>query len=148
MRTVFDPDARHSLIVRLRSLSPESQARWGRMNAPQALCHMADQVRCALGDIPTQPRRSILNNRLIRFFAVHLLPWPKGRIPTVPEMLTATPGVWEEDRSSLEALLERAAERGEDGEWTEHPAFGRLSGREWGWLIYKHTDYHLRQFRA
>jgi hypothetical protein len=28
----------------------------------------------------------------------------------------------------------------------EHPAFGRLSGRAWGALVYRHMDHHLRQF--
>jgi len=27
-----------------------------------------------------------------------------------------------------------------------HPFFGRLSGGDWGWLMFKHLDHHLRQF--
>jgi len=26
--------------------------------------------------------------------------------------------------------------------------FGKLSGKEWGELMYKHIDHHLRQFGA
>jgi len=33
-------------------------------------------------------------------------------------------------------------------EWPEHPAFGALSRRAWGVLIYRHMDHHLRQFDA
>jgi hypothetical protein len=79
---------------------------------------------------------------------VHLLPWPKGRLPTLPEMQSTRPGDWERDIVAAEELLVRAADRGADAEWPEHAAFGRLSGKEWGWLTYKHTDHHLRQFGA
>jgi hypothetical protein len=27
-----------------------------------------------------------------------------------------------------------------------HAFFGKLSGREWGELMYKHIDHHLQQF--
>jgi hypothetical protein len=29
-----------------------------------------------------------------------------------------------------------------------HPAFGRMTADDWGALIHKHTDHHLRQFGA
>ena len=32
--------------------------------------------------------------------------------------------------------------------WPDHPAFGALSRRAWGVLIYRHMDHHLRQFGA
>ncbi|MGH9801334.1 MAG: DUF1569 domain-containing protein, partial [Blastocatellia bacterium] len=28
----------------------------------------------------------------------------------------------------------------------EHPAFGKLSTKDWGALTYKHMDHHFRQF--
>lgn len=28
----------------------------------------------------------------------------------------------------------------------DHPIFGRMSVRDWGVLLYKHTDHHFRQF--
>ncbi len=116
------------------------------MNASQMLCHIADQMRCALGDIPVTERPNPLRNRVLRLLIVFAPPWPKGRIPTAPEMKTTPPAGWEEDQAAVHQLLLRAAERGERGDWSSHPAFGRLSGREWGWLIYRHMDHHLRQF--
>jgi len=110
------------------------------------LCHIADQMRVALGELPARSRRTPFRNRLIRLIAVHLLPWPKGRVPTLPEMQSTKPGTWEEDLARAEALLQEAAKRGAEAPWVEHPAFGPMSGREWGWLLYRHTDHHLRQF--
>jgi hypothetical protein len=148
MRSVFEATELDSLSRRLRTLHPEQPARWGRMDARQMLCHIADQVRVGLGGLAAQRRRTPFDNPALRFVAVHLLPWPKGRIPTVPEMQSTKPGMWEEDLARAEALLHQAAQRGPDGPWAEHPAFGKMSGREWGWLVYKHTDHHLRQFGA
>jgi hypothetical protein len=148
MQSVFDASDLESLSRRLLSVHPEQPARWGRMDAPQMICHIADQMRVALGELPAKHRRTPFRNPALRFLAVHLLPWPRGRIPTVPEMLSTPPGRWKEDLTCAQALLQEVAQRGPAGRWAEHPAFGPLSGREWGWLIYKHTDHHLRQFGA
>jgi hypothetical protein len=45
-------------------------------------------------------------------------------------------------------LLDRAASARTTDTWPEHPAFGKLSTRAWGVLIYRHMDHHLRQFGA
>ncbi len=46
-------------------------------------------------------------------------------------------------------LIERFAGRGPGAaEGTVHSFFGRLTGEEWGRLMYKHIDHHLRQFQA
>jgi len=30
----------------------------------------------------------------------------------------------------------------------DHPAFGRMNSRDWGTLVHRHVDHHLRQFGA
>jgi hypothetical protein len=61
-------------------------------------------------------------------------------------MQSSRPGEWEGDVAALRELLDRFATRPAGGTWAPHPAFGPLSGREWGRLCHRHTDYHLRQF--
>ena len=146
MRSIFEPAVYESLDRRLRSLSPSSQRHWGRMSPSQVVCHMGDQMRCALGELYAAPRRNPLRNAVLRLVVVHLLPWPKGKLPTSPEMLRTRPLDWNSDLASTAELLRRAAERGPDAPWGVHPVFGAISGREWGRLIFKHTDHHLRQF--
>jgi hypothetical protein len=46
----------------------------------------------------------------------------------------------------LRHLLHAAAARGAAAEWATHPAFGAISGKDYGTLIYRHFDHHLRQF--
>ena len=117
------------------------------MNAPQMVCHCADQLRVALGDVPAKPTPvSLLQSRLVRQVLIYWLPWPKGKIPTAPEMQATEPDAWEGDLAALRRLVDRFAERRPDGDWPPHPAFGPLPGKEWGVLSYKHLDHHLRQF--
>jgi hypothetical protein len=32
--------------------------------------------------------------------------------------------------------------------WPSHPAFGSMSGRDWGVLCYRHVAHHFSQFGA
>jgi hypothetical protein len=50
--------------------------------------------------------------------------------------------------ADLKALVDRFTPRGAGGRWPEHPAFGKLTERAWGVLVYRHMDHHLRQFGA
>jgi hypothetical protein len=146
MSTLFDAADRAAIHERLDRLRPELRAQWGRMNAPQMVCHVADQLRVALGDLATEAKPIFLRNRLLRQIFVYWLPWPKGKVPTAREMLSSQPETWEADVAAVHRLVDRFATRTPGGEWAVHPAFGPLSGREWGVLSQKHLDHHLRQF--
>ena len=80
--------------------------------------------------------------------AGHLLaPFPKGA-PTAPELLAREPREWSRDIGDVQELLARAASARTTDTWPEHPAFGKLSTRAWGVLIYRNMDHHLKQFGA
>jgi hypothetical protein len=54
---------------------------------------------------------------------------------------------FEAECSRLATRIDQVVQRGATKtEGLVHPFFGRLSGDEWGRLIYKHLDHHLRQF--
>ena len=116
------------------------------MHAAQMVCHVADQLRVALGELDTAGKPGLLRFRPLRQLFVYWLPWPKGRIETAPEMLTTMPLEWHDDVSTLHALIEKVGKRAPVVKWAMHPMFGPLSGREWGVLSWKHLDYHLQQF--
>ena len=44
MATLFDPQARDSILRRVGKLAPDRKALWGRFKAPEMVCH----VSCAL----------------------------------------------------------------------------------------------------
>jgi hypothetical protein len=108
------------------------------------LCHVADQMRVALGDVPAEPVHSFLSRTLVKFIVVNTgFKPPRGKIQTAPEMLLSQPESWDTD---LAACLELAERVGRGTACAVHPAFGPLTHEEWGRLCWKHMDHHLVQF--
>lgn len=145
--SIFDAAARAALLTRMDRLDAVTPARWGTLTAPRMVAHLIDSVRMALGEYPVAGRSSFLSNPVMRFLIIHVLPFPKGA-PTAPALLTRAPESWPADIAALKTLIERAASNGLSGTWVPHPAFGAISPRDWGVLIYKHVNHHLTQFGA
>lgn len=152
MKTIFHDAHHRSLVDRVARLPPDAPGRWGRMSAPQAVCHLNDAFRIVLGELPTRVRADTLFNRTVgRLFALTLpVPWPKG-VPTAPEAdqekKGTPPGAFDRDCRELVELMDRfRATRGRGLD--PHVALGRLTPGEWGRWGYRHVDHHLRQFGA
>ena len=158
--TLAGAEARDAMHARIDRLSRESVRKWGTMSAHEMVCHAADQLRIAMGDIDTQPgplrfrfgSRELkaplgpLRFEFYRRVAVGWLPWPRARLGAAPEMLTTAPAEWHGDIAALQSLVDRVGRKDLAETWAPHPLFGRISGREWSFLCWKHLDYHLRQF--
>ena len=146
MRTLLSNADRSIIVQRLRSVRPDARPAWGSLDAPRMLCHIADQMRVAVGDIPTRPVHSFVSRTLVKFLVVNTgVQPPRGRIKTAPEMLTSRPTAWDADLAACVDLAERV---GLGTASAVHPAFGPLTPQEWGRLCWKHLDHHLVQFGA
>ena len=145
MKTLWQDDARKQLEGRLARLAPDRVALWGRMSAPQMVCHLAESMKMALGDLTVAPKRLPIRYPPLKQLIVYIAPFPKN-VPTAPELLARAPCDWSADVADLRVLIDRFAARGRDTAWPVHPAFGTLSGRAWGVLAYRHIDHHFRQF--
>jgi len=145
-RSVFKQQDRQEIDSRLAALNPSAPALFGKMNPARMICHMIDALEVATGARPARPKKTFLANPLLRRFVIYYLPWPKGKAETVPEMLITKPTDWDADLARVRDLLQAAAARGASVEWPPHPAFGKISGKDYGTLIYRHFDHHLRQF--
>jgi hypothetical protein len=144
MPTLLDSADRDALLQRLRRLQPTSQPRWGRFTAPRMVCHLADSLRVALGDLPTKRVDTLPSRTLVKWLVVYSpVPPPRGKIQTAPEMLTTAPTTWAADVATVEGLVERLATKPTTA---AHPAFGPLTHGGWARLAWKHLDHHLRQF--
>jgi len=143
--TVWQESTRQELLARAARVTPESARKWGRMTAPQMLAHVVDALKMTLGEVRIAPRRGPLRFPPLRHAIIHWLPFPRGA-PTAPELISRSPTDCAEEVETLHRLLEAFASRRRDGDWPEHPAFGRLTGDDWGVLVYRHTDHHFRQF--
>lgn len=145
MKTIWDPSCRAELFSRLAGLTLDCHPLWGSMNPSHMLAHCADPMRSAMGELAVAAKPGPFRKPVLRYLIIYWLPWPKG-VPTAPEFLHPEPGAFDQNLSNLCQTIERFAQRGDRGPFEEHPAFGRLSGKDWGRLTYRHLDHHLRQF--
>jgi len=144
MPTLLNPNDREAILHRLRRLQPSTQPRWGKLTAPKMICHLADQLRVSLGDLPIQRIDTFPSRTLVKWLVVYSpVQPPPAKIQTAPEMLTSAPKAWAEDMAQVEKLIGRLAATPTAA---VHPFFGPLSHGGWGRLAWKHLDHHLRQF--
>jgi len=149
MSTLAEPAIVALCRRRIERLDPNAPAQWGRMNARQMVCHLNDSFRVAMGERYATPVGSVLSRTWIKWIALRTpLQWPQG-VQTRPEIEQGRggtpPSEWERDRAELLDLLSVFPNGKTFG---EHPAFGKMSRRDWMVWGYRHVDHHLRQFGA
>jgi Protein of unknown function (DUF1569) len=145
MKTIWDAGSRQQILARFEKLTPDLRPAWGSMTSAQVLAHLADPMKAAMGQKAVVPKPGAFSNPIVRSLIIYCLPWPKGA-PTAPEFIHAHEEPFEYNLSALRATLEEFVASGESTRREPHPAFGQLSGRAWGRLMYRHLNHHLRQF--
>lgn len=148
MPSVFTPEREAELRARVERLSPDAPAQFGTLTAPRMICHLIDAYRNALGENPTRWKKGVLSTPVMRWLILYVVPFPKGKAKTARSFLATQPAEWAADVARWNELLTRIVAMGKKSapRWDVHPLFGPLSTKDWGTLIYKHTDHHLRQF--
>jgi len=147
MKTIFNPTDLSNLKERINCLSISSKRKWGTMTVDEMLMHCKTQLQLTLGEIASIPQGSaLMRTALVKWISFSALPWPKGSI---------TPQEMNKDKNSFQ-LKEIETEKQDLISYVDkviqsatlfsHPFFGTLSRKEWGQLIYKHIDHHLKQF--
>ena len=147
MGTLADPNVRAACHSRVACLHTDARAKWGRMTAPQMVCHLNDSFRVAMGEKYASPATSLLQRTFIKWVALRTpVRWPPG-VPTRPEIEQGRggtpPAEWESDCAELLRLIDAFAQSETFG---VHPAFGNMTQRDWLIWGYRHVDHHLRQF--
>ncbi len=145
MNHLGDPVVRRRILERIAALKPERPARWGRMTAHQALCHLNDSFRAAMGLKMASPAAGVLQRTVVKWFALYV-PAAWGRQELEPGMDDTAPAGFQHDRTELVRLIERFADPNRGCAWRPHPIFGKMREREWLRWGYLHSDHHLRQF--
>lgn len=147
MKSLWQDATRDEVLARLGHLTPSREPSWGRMSATRMVAHLNESLRMAFGELPTKSKRLPLRYPPLKQLIVYWMPFPKSA-PTAPELVAREPVAWSAELDACRDLVERFAIEPRGREWPEHPAFGRLSARQWGVLTYRHMDHHLRQFQA
>lgn len=145
MKTFWDPRIQEELWARIQRLEPDSPPRWGRMTCPQMIVHVTDVLACYMGQLAAAGKRTPLQYAPLKQVCVYLLPFPRN-VPTARELIARAPGEWTDEIARLRQALNTFAARQGRKDWPSHPLFGRMSGRAYGVLAFRHTDHHLRQF--
>jgi hypothetical protein len=148
MKSFFDPNSAQQFKDRLARLRPDSESQWGKMNSPQMVAHLCKSMEQATGDV-LPPR--IFPGRIIGQF---LKPFVLGNdspmrrnSPTVPGFAITNDRDLTDERRQLYGMIDRAVAIGPTVCTTHpHSFFGKLTPEQWGILMYKHFDHHLRQF--
>ena len=149
MKSLFDPADRESIVARIHALGPDAMRQWGKMDSGQMLCHCSRAIETATGDRPM--KQKLIGKILMPFIRSTALgekPFGKNG-PTDPTFVVSDPRDFATERARLLSLITKFVERGEEQAGKEtHAFFGKMTGKEWGELMYKHIDHHLRQFGA
>ena len=149
MTSLFNPEAHSRLVVRLARLEAGATRGWGKMDPAQMLAHCSIALEVATGE---QPRRQKLLGKLLApFFRAKLLgeePFSRNS-PTDPTFVVADARDFAAEKARLRRLVDTFAKGGpEPAARQVHSFLGRLTGEEWGVMMWKHLDHHLRQFGA
>lgn len=129
---------------RLDALTHDRTPQWGKMSAPQMVSHLIEAFRMRSGELSAR-RMPVPLRPLVKWVAIYLLPFPKGA-PTARELLSRKPSTWDADRMLLRGLVMGCTEPVAGEPLGDHPLFGKMSAKDWGVLLHKHTEHHLRQF--
>ncbi|MBS1791919.1 MAG: DUF1569 domain-containing protein [Acidobacteria bacterium] len=149
-KTFSNQTDRAAIINRLRQLRPDSQRRWGKMTAHQAVCHLNDSFKARSGEKKTAPVDNWFTRSIMKWVALETsLPWPHG-VKTMPEFdqfIGGTPpDDFTRDCSQLEAMIEQFCQPSDASSYAPHAFFGQMTEAEWLRWGYLHCDHHLRQF--
>jgi hypothetical protein len=149
MHSLFDAADRQSVLGRLAQLQPGAERQWGKMAASQMMAHCSIALEMATGD---RPRKHQLIGKIFGPFVRSLLlgekPFSRNS-PTDPTFIVTDEKDFEAEKLRLTGIVNKFCECGPEKAAVQvHSFLGRLNGEEWGIMMYKHLDHHLRQFGA
>jgi hypothetical protein len=150
VKNLADPGCRQEILMRIRRVRAELPRKWGKMNAPQMVCHLNDSFLCVMGEREVSVATDFRAPRLVKWLALNFpRHWPQG-VPTRPEIdqqkSGTPPAEFASDVETLLGLVERFTRKPRDFQFHPHPMFREMTEREWMRWGYLHTDHHLRQF--
>lgn len=145
MPSIWNDADRADLVRRAWTLTPNHSAKWGKFNVSGMVAHLTDAARMAMGDLDVHGKApSFLQWAPVRYLIIHVLPMPKSA-PTAPALIArSTTAELAQEQQALQTLFDELPRRSTLA--PTHPAFGKMTRDDWGAIIHKHTDHHLRQF--
>ncbi|MFN0216076.1 MAG: DUF1569 domain-containing protein [Saprospiraceae bacterium] len=148
---LFNPGTQQSILERIRQFGPDTPRLWGKMTNQEVVCHMADPFRDVLHIRNSKPAFPRLLQPLLRRMVLTEKDW-KPNTPTLQVYRQGEggggtlPTNFEADKATLLDLIAKFCSMDEQYKFAPHPGIGQLSREQNGFMMWKHTDHHLRQF--
>ncbi len=148
MKNIFDAEVSQEIIVRIKTLNPDTKALWGTMNVSQMLAHC--NVTYAMLFDNNYKNVTGLKKWIIKKFIKPVVlsekPFKKNS-PTSGYYRMLEEKDFDAEMKRLLHYLDKTQKLGADYfEGKESVSFGKLSSNEWNTIFYKHLNHHLNQF--
>ena len=152
MNNIFDQDTNSEIMQRISNLQHDDEKLFGTMTSHQAICHLLDGLKMAQNPVAASLfEASIFSTRFFKWFVISApIPWPKGKLDAPPKVkpyfFETSPGdSFDADKENLQAELKRWL-NDEIDELQPSVMLGPLTKEQWGKMMFRHLDHHLRQF--
>ncbi len=149
MKNIHTPEVLSELKARILTLTPASQAQWGKMDVAQMMAHCSAAIEANLGEgAGKQGLLGKIFGKMAKKSVVSDQPFKQG-LPTDKSFVISGAKEFEQEKQRLTTMLSRlSATAPAHLTKNPHPFFGKMTENEWNSLNYKHMDHHLRQFGA
>jgi len=148
MQTLFDTKTHQEVLQRIKTLNPNHQPLWGKMNVSQMLNHCQRPLEVANGRLTFSEKPGFVKKMLFKLYKTHMYNdklW-KPNIPTVKDFRVEEAKPFAEEQQKLIEAINEFNKKDLNLHWPKHPFFGEFNTEQWGKMQYKHLDHHLRQF--
>ena len=146
--SIFNHASFVSIHNRILALRPAAKRQWGKMNLVQMMRHLSVATGSGLEVYRLSDESSFISRTFLKFFVLRILkrlpqnaPAPKGFRTETKILLN-----FNTEKANVLEILELAFSSTHS--IYPHPMFGKMNRNEWGTLVYRHFDHHLRQFGA
>jgi hypothetical protein len=128
MTSLFSIPGNEAMLERIKKLSTDSNAQWGKMNAAQMLAHCQFPIKVAFGEMKLKKTFvGMLFGGIAKRKMVNDKPFSKN-LPTDKNFIINVHPELEAEKQQLIMLVKRFAELGPGGISNErHPFFGKLT---------------------
>jgi hypothetical protein len=145
---IFNQTDFDEIKKRLDKLDANSPRLWGKMQVNEMLEYSCLQLKLALGEMEGIKNEGsfLLRTSFGRWLGLYGPNWKKGtntpaQMNIVAQHIKAA--TFNVEKATLLNYLENFRNK---SDFNQHPFFGKLHKKDWGRLVWKHLDHHLRQF--
>ncbi len=145
---IFTKIVSEQIINRINNLTPNSQAKWGKMNVAQMLAHCNVTYEMIYENKHPKPNSflKLILKTMVKHTVVNEKPYGIGS-RTAPAFLIVDERIFEDEKKRLIDFIIKTQQLGEKHfEGKESHSFGKLKSSEWNNMFYKHLNHHLSQF--